>query len=513
MTSGSSRPIRKAPRRELEQLRRTPIEARHERLRDVSSAGFAMSAKIQLLGRSLALQLLRVIRTMRIHDPSNRALLLATENLKDTVNTLWAALDGAVRLQLVDGIVYLNDTRVRIETTAMEQIRALEQELGSRRLGGLAFNRPVDTAGLKEFLALFRTPVESEEDLESLREKFQAFRALALEVLDPATLSDGLQEAQALRVDRRTFGLQTYAKAVIAVREFILALRASRDPSVSVLPITRIVQDLIDVATERINFVLKLAAIKTADAYAFNHAANTCVLSIAIGKALRIDRISLVDLGTSALLADVGFALIPRELTEHHHELDESERSVVLAEMLRQVRVLLAHGQVGDAVMRRAIVAFEHHLPYRDPATGQPTDLHVFSRIVAVADAFDALTTKRPWREGYTADEALRILHEQAGIRFDPVAVRVLTNLMGVYPLGTVVRLESRELGIVYHNSNEPEFFEKPWVKVLRDAYGRPVVRTVIRNLADAESPGYTIAGIVSRSELGDVDAGMAILL
>ena len=224
----------------------------------MSSDNFAMSAKIQLLGRSLALQLLRVLRTMRIHDPSNRALLLATENLKDTVNTLWAALDGTVRLQFVDGIVYLNDTRVRIEASAMEQIRALEKEFGSRGLGGLAFSRPVDSSGLKEFLVLFNSPVESEEDLKDLREKLLAFRTLALEILDPATLSDGHQEQQALRVDRKTFGLQTYAKAVVAIREFIVALRKNRDPAVSALPITRIVQDLIDVATERINFVLKL---------------------------------------------------------------------------------------------------------------------------------------------------------------------------------------------------------------------------------------------------------------
>ena len=479
----------------------------------MTKPSFGMSAKLQLLGRSLALQLLRVLRTMRIHDPSNRALLLATENLKDTVNTLWAALDGKVRLQFVDGMIYLNDTRVRIDGSAIDQIRSLEREFAARSLGGLCFNRPVDSAGLKDFLVLFNSPVESEEDAQNLRGKLQAFRALALELLDPGTLSDGLQEEQALRVDRKTFALQTYAKAVVAIREFILALREGRDPAASTLPITRIVQDLIDVATERINFMLKLAAIKTAHEYPFNHAANTCVLALVIGKALQIDRIALVDLGTSALLADVGFALLPPELTERRDQLSELDRKEVLSHMTRQVRVLLAQGQVNDAVLRRAIVAFEHHRPYRDPETGRMAETHVFSRIVAVADAFDALTTRRPWREGYTADEALRVLHQQAGTRFDPVIVRVLTNLMGVYPLGTVVRLKSRELAIVYHNSNEPELFEKPWVKVIRDSEGNRVLRTLVRNLAESEAPSHTIDAVASRDELGTVDAGMAILL
>jgi hypothetical protein len=173
--------------------------------------------------------------------------------------------------------------------------------------------------------------------------------------------------------------------------------------------------------------------------------------------------------------------------------------------MIRQIRSVIGKGKLNAAIMRRVVVAYEHHLPLAEQN-------HVFSRIVSVADAYDALTTKRPWREGFTADEGLRILMQHTGTKYDPLVVKVLVNLMGIYPLGSAVRLASGEIAIVYHNSNDPTLYEKPWVKVMRDAGGAKVKKTMIRNLAEESGPGAEIVGMVQASELGE-DAGMAIVL
>ena len=471
------------------------------------------SAKIQLLGRTLVLQLQMVIRTLRIHDPTNRALLIATENLKDTINTLWAALDKTVRLQFVDGVVYLNDVRIRMDISAHEQVEVLQKEFAERGLGGLAFARPVDSAALKDFLLRFSRPVTTDEERRQLRSELEAFRDLALELLDPAHFSAGLEEEEHLRVDKKTFALQTYAKSIVAVREFVRAVQDGNDPTQGKLQVTRIVQDLVDIATERVNFLLKLAAIKTADEYAFNHAANTCVLSIILGRALMVDRLRLVDLGLSALYADIGFALLPPELTETAVKLSETERAAVRDAMIRQIRAILGQGQINDGMMRRVVVAFEHHQSYLDPGTGKARQLHLFSRIVSVADAFDALTTRRPWREGYTADEAVRMLMEDAGEKFDPLVVKVLINLLGLYPLGCAVRLESGETAVVYHNSNDPRLFDRPWVKVIFDQGGQRVKRTIVRNLANGEGPGHRIQAVIPSSQVPGIDPAMVSIL
>lgn len=472
----------------------------------------AMTPKLQALGRNLVLQLHMVLKTIRIHDPSNKALLIGTEKLKDTINTLWAALGGSVRLQFVDDIVFLNDTRLRLDPTTREQVDLLRGELASRGLGGLAFARPVDTSALREFLLIFTKHADSEESLASLRASLSELKSLALELLGPRSFNEAEHEEE-LRVDRKTFALQTYAKAVVAIREFITALQGGKDPTQGGrLHVSRIVQDLVDIATERVNFLIKLAAIKNAHEYAYNHAANTCVLAIVLGKSLQIERLSLVDLGTSALLADVAYAMLPLELTERKGELSADERALLRESTLRHIRSIIGKGRLTEAMMRRVIVAYEHSRPFVDPATGQQNELHIFSRIVSVASAFDALTTRRPWREGFPADEALRIMMNEAGSRFDPLIVRVLVNLMGLFPLGAPVELDSGELGLVYHNSNDPRLYEKPWIKIIRDADKNPVKKTIIRNLAEHTGPGGKIVRIARADALAGLDAGMAIV-
>lgn len=474
-------------------------------------SGPESTVKVHQLATRMVLQLHMVLRTLRFHDPSNKALLVATENLKDTINTLWAALEGMVRLQFVDGVVYLNDVRIRVDGGTKDQVDHLQAELAKRELGGLAFSRPVDTSALREFLVALARPIETAADVDDFKQSLLELKDLAVELLDPAHFSEVDEETE-VRVDKKTFALQTYAKSIVAVREFIEGLRAGREPDPR-LRITRIVQDLVDIATERVNFLLRLSSIKQANDYSYNHAANTCVLSIAIGRGLNVDRLALVDLGTSAIMADVGFALLPPELIDREHELSAQERAEVRDAMIRQIRALIGQGQITDSMIRRIIVAYEHHLPFQNPKSGETGYTHLFSRIVQVADAFDALTTRRPWREGFTADEALRILVQDAGSRFDPLVVKVLVNMLGMYPLGSAVRLASGEVAIVYHNGNRPETFQRPWVKVVLDARGQRVLNTVVRNLADVDGPEGQIAGMVRANELSGLDAGLAVVV
>lgn len=468
-----------------------------------------LSPRLQTQARILLMQLHMVIRTMRFHDVNNQALLVATEHLRDTINALWAALGGTIQLHLIEGVAYLNDQRLRIDPATKAQLDFLQQEFDRRELGGLAFTRPVDASALRDFIQVFARPVNNPDDVQALKQSLERFRDLALELVDPRKHVEGLDAEADVRVDRKTFGLQSYARAVVGIRYCVEALRENREFTFGPLNIVRTVQDLVDIGTERVNFLIKLGAIKNADDYPYNHAANTCVLSIVIGRALGIDRLSLVDLGLAALFADVGFALLPPELVDREHELSDAEKTEVHNAMLQQARAIFSGDRVTDSMMRRLIVATEHHLPFRDESESRSYSLHPFSRIVAAADAFDALTTRRPWREGYAADEALRIMLEESGSRFDPVVVRTLINLLGQYPLGRAVRLSTGEIAVVYHNSNDPTLYGRPWVRVLFDAQGNRVRRTLIKDLSQPDLSEVVIERLLRPGELPDVDAAM----
>src|SRR5205823_1235905 len=142
---------------------------------------------------------------------------------------------------------YINDVRLRMDASLIEQIETLKQEFASRGLGGLAFTRPVDTQALRDFLVLFSKHEESEEGLSQLKKQLEEMKELALELLGPMSMREE-QIDEELRVDRKTFALQSYAKSIVSVREFVTALKQGRDPMQGRLHITRVVQDLVDIA-------------------------------------------------------------------------------------------------------------------------------------------------------------------------------------------------------------------------------------------------------------------------
>jgi HD-GYP domain-containing protein (c-di-GMP phosphodiesterase class II) len=119
------------------------------------------------------------------------------------------------------------------------------------------------------------------------------------------------------------------------------------------------------------------------------------------------------------------------------------------------------------------MIAFEHHARY--DLNGYPNingkdRIGLFSRIVEVADVYDAMTTSRPYQKARTPDQAMRVLVKDMGTVFDPLLVKVFIDMMGLYPVGTLVRLATGEIGIVYEPGESDALW--PSVKVIRDPDG-----------------------------------------
>lgn len=473
-------------------------------------------AHAQALGRALVSQLFMVLRTVQLHDARNKSVLVATEHLKDTLNSVIGAL-GEVRLEFVEDQVYLCDQRIRVDGAGLDNVRELTKSFNDRGLGGFTFTRPVNTKSLTELLVAF-TQAEDEEDAAAfMRDRLSELRDLAVELLGRRSFSEDDSPAKEIKIDPRLLALQTYAKAVIGVKRFVAEIKESTGDNKGGMRIklVRIVQDLVDLADERVNLLLKLVAIKDCVDYQYTHAVNVCVLSVAVGRAIGLKREDLVDLGMAALMSDLGFTMVKPELLDKSGTLDQKEMMELRDHTLSAVRVLLGKGMFSRSSMRRLIVAFQHHVHFDlkggYPRLEQQRPLHLFSRIVAIADNYDALTTNRPWREAFGPDEALKILTQGANEKFDPVLLRIFINLVGLYPIGTVVRLSNGETGIVYHTTDDPRRFDRPFVRILRDAKGTPIERTIIRDLAEQKDNQFKFS-IVETMDPSAVDAGRAAL-
>jgi len=127
------------------------------------------------------------------------------------------------------------------------------------------------------------------------------------------------------------------------------------------------------------------------------------------------------------------------------------------------------------------LIAYEHHARYDlkgYPKISGKDKISLFSRIVEIADVYDAMTTVRPYQNARTPDQAIRVLVKDMGTAFDPLLVKVFIDMMGLFPVGTLVRLATGELGIVYEQ-NEADL-ASPKVKVIRDPDGEEIEPSII---------------------------------
>jgi HD-GYP domain-containing protein (c-di-GMP phosphodiesterase class II) len=216
---------------------------------------------------------------------------------------------------------------------------------------------------------------------------------------------------------------------------------------------------------------LLLTTVKSHDEYTFHHMINVCVLSLALGHAIGLGREQLINLGIGALLHDVGKVKVPRQILQQAGPLDEEQWRIVQHHPVDGTGLIVQTSR--DLFHPAATVVLEHHAAY--DASGYPTlrghrQPTLLSRIVAVADCFDAVTSARPYRQPEERRQALAILQAGAGKGFDPRVVRAFVRMMGLYPIGTLAELSTGEVGVVIRNHER--LLAHPVLKMILDATG-----------------------------------------
>jgi HD-GYP domain-containing protein (c-di-GMP phosphodiesterase class II) len=260
---------------------------------------------------------------------------------------------------------------------------------------------------------------------------------------------------------------ETYTKALDAIRDFDEKVANGHMPSVEQARET--VRSVVDNVLENKGAMLELSGLKDYDEYTFFHSVNVTILSIALGSLVSTNRRFLNSLGVGALMHDVGKMTIELEVLTKPGSLTAEEW-----DLMRMHPVYGAEVAAGMRGLDRSsiVVILEHHMRYdldgypeRRPRRAQ----HLTSRIVAIADAYDAMTSKRTYAVAHRQDEAIEVLAKNAGTAFDPVLVRMFTQMLGMYPPRSLVRLSTGEIGVVV-KANEDML--APWVRVITDDKG-----------------------------------------
>lgn len=225
--------------------------------------------------------------------------------------------------------------------------------------------------------------------------------------------------------------------------------------------VNKILEELLD----NEDILANLSSIRSVDEYTFEHSVNVCILSLITGIGLGYDTILLRDLGTGAMLHDIGKLRIPQEILQKPSQLTVVEFEEIKKHTVYGYEILKKSGKVN---MLSSFIAFGHH--ERFDGTGYPLQLkgdniQQCARIVAVADVYDALTSDRVYRKKLKPHEVFEYITSLGTHHFDQIVVNNFVRYVSVYPVGSGVLLNTRERGIV--------------VRANRELPTRPVIRVI----------------------------------
>jgi HD-GYP domain-containing protein (c-di-GMP phosphodiesterase class II) len=265
-------------------------------------------------------------------------------------------------------------------------------------------------------------------------------------------------------------GLQrTYAYGLEVLRDTAAAIAADR--LVDLAACNQVVHELSDQIVRDPTQALMLATVRSHDEYTYYHMLNVCLLSIALGYAVGLNQDQILALGLGALLHDVGKVNVPVDVLQHVGALSNEQWHLVQRHPVEGAAIIFG---TGDTLFQAtAAIVLEHHAAY--DLSGYPTlsgrsHPSLPARMVAVADCFDAVTTTRPYRKAEERRQALNILLAGAGRGYDPRVVRTFVRLLGLFPVGSLVRLTNKAIGVVVRNHYR--LLSRPKVRIMLNANG-----------------------------------------
>jgi putative nucleotidyltransferase with HDIG domain len=284
-----------------------------------------------------------------------------------------------------------------------------------------------------------------------------------------------------------------YSTAVDTAESLWQAARAGDRPDPAAA--RKIVDGLAKMVAQDRTSLMALTALKKYDNYTFTHMVNVSALAMAQARALNIQGPLLREFGFAALMHDIGKVNTPLEVLNKPDKLTKDEFEIMKRHVVDGAHILR---RTPEMPALAPIVAFEHHL--KQDLSGYPEkigsrQLNLCTMIVSIADVFDALRSTRPYRKGLATDRIRNIMGEQGNPAFNQPLLKRFVNLMGLFPVGNLVRLNTEELAVV--SAEHPTDPFRPQVKILTDKTGARLEAPLLVNTWERDGRGEHVRAVV----------------
>jgi len=428
---------------------------------------------ISRVGREVVPKMESLERVLRTYSESNQAVQRILREIRTNLSELMRTEGSSVGIVVLPDHVFINGVRIKLDTGTHEVCSRFGDRLARLAVAGYTIAIDFDERSLITFFGLLRDTKDMGDVAVARTHITSGLQAAGVSEISLILREDIIKDP-ASHGQIRIRALNTYVRGMAA-----LGTVTGSGHSVGHRRRQRAaMRKLVAMGEDNIEAVMALSGLRNVGTAMENHAMNVALLSIGIGLRIGMPRRDLIRLGLTALNHDAGEKCLPEGLLEVERELTDEERQLMEGHPLAGLRhLLLSHG-MAQPVLERALVSAEHH-EWFDGKGGYPIllrpSLHLFSRIVAVCDNFDALTMDRPWRKAFTPPEAIKLVIRSAGSRFDPDVVRLLVSLVGRYPPGSLVEMDTGEWAVVLGPGDGDTPTTRPRVLVVRDPLGRPI--------------------------------------
>jgi putative nucleotidyltransferase with HDIG domain len=406
----------------------------------------------ELVGAELILRFYRLLKGAGLYDRNNAAIEKLIQEALQTINPLVKS-QGHIYLKIIRDNFFFNNIRIPVKADRYSIFKNFSQEMAKRMIGEVEFSQELEGAALRDFVFLL-------SGIDAGNESNYLFINRELESRGTHSISVGKLEYirdEELLVDsekQKRHSKQIYFKTVSLVKNVMEGIRTQR----------------------LINIRKAKHLMQNYDDYTFNHCVNVAIYAIALGQRIGIPKKHLSHLGMAGLFHDIGKTSIPREVLNKTDKLSPQEWAMIRAHPVVGAEMVIRLKEWGELSARMIDATFEHHLKY--DLTGYPRlarkrNITLFGKIIAISDFYDALVRPRVYRQfPYVSEKILGLMLERAGKDFDPALVKVFINMIGIFPLGTLVLLDTNEMGIVVQTQEDPDLIDRPKVCLLQYSEG-----------------------------------------
>ncbi len=437
------------------------------------------------------------VRALQLYPLENEVVKRGLREVKAQADSILKH-EGGLSIWVAGNYMFVNDLQVKLDLHDYASLAAFREVFRSHGVGRMEASPGANAEDWQAFLTLIAAdPAPGQPPLEALQAELEKQEVSRISVGPPSPMFEGSEGQQSVEAARRT-----YTRSVKVARDMMEGLVLGK--AIGARRAERAVLAVVDQVLQEPATMVGMLTLRDFDDHSYIHSVNVAILSVALGDYLGLNREQLFELGFAALFHDIGKVLIPPAVLNKMGWLNDEEWRLVSQHPDFGLLMMFNVEGFEDLPYRAMLAVYEHHM--KPDLSGYPRVIRrrrqgLFARIIALTEAYDAAISN--YSKQFlpcSPDEAIRQLREAETGAYDAVITRAFVNMMGIFPVATLVILDTGEMGVVVAPNPNPKSLSRPLVRIIANADGERVGDGPIRDLTERDPETRQYRRSIARS-------------